>query len=172
MLAAGSLHDLRFEGPYLVLTILTVLFAAAFVISLVVASRRRGTNFTAEGRLLRLEGLEVVEVPAAGHPITVYGVERHQTSIEAARAHTTGPLRALIVPDVGNWWGLRCDIAVYLLSNVGFHLIGRLGDQAQVSWQAFFDEWRAAGRFLVVPAELTGDERHRKVDVRLEGALA
>ncbi|MFC4243096.1 hypothetical protein ACFOYW_06900 [Gryllotalpicola reticulitermitis] len=172
MLVAGSMHDLRRDGLYLAFTILTVVFVVAFAIALFAASRRRGPNFTAEGRLLRLDGLELVEVPAAGHPLTVYGVERHQTSIEAARAHTSGELRALLISDAGSWWGLRSDIAVYLLSGVGFHLIGRLGDQAQVSWQHLFDEWRAAGRFLVVPAEVAGTTRHLTVDVRLEGAIA
>lgn len=172
MLGAGSMHDLDLEAPYLVLTILTVVFGVAFLASLFLVSRRRGRNFTAEGRLLRLDGLELVEVPAAGNPITVHGVERHQIAIEAARAQARGAIRALLVPDTGNWWNLRSDIAVYLLSGAGFHLVGRLGDQAQVSWQRFFDDLRAKGRFLVVPADVKGTQRPFTVDVRLEGALA
>lgn len=175
--ATASFHDLRLEAPYLVLTVLTIVFAVAFVVSIVVVQRQSGPNFTAEGRLRRLEGLELIEVPAAGHPLTVYGVERHQGSIAAAQAVTRGDPRALVVPDVGDAWSLRSDIAIYLISGSRFYLIGRLGEQAQVSWQHAFDELRAAGRYIVAPAEVIGSGPHGldrpfKVDVRLEGALA
>jgi hypothetical protein len=169
MLATGSLHDAGLEAWYVVGIVVTVLFAAALVIGLVVAARRRGPNFTAEGALARLEGLDLIEVPLSGHPITVAGVSRHQISIGAALARTTGAPRALLIPDAGNWWNLRSDIAVYLLADDGFHHVGRVGDQAQVAWQAELDALRTAGRYAVVPAEVTGAERSFAVDVRLEG---
>jgi hypothetical protein len=172
MLATGTMHDLDAEGPYAAMIVVSVLFAIGFAIGLIVAARRRGPNFTAEGRLARLEGLDLVAVPAAGHPITVFDVSRHQISIEAALAHGSRTPQALLVPDAGNWWNLRADIAVYLLAENGFHLVGRLGDRAQVSWQARLDELRADGRYAVVPAEVTGAQRPYAVDVRLEGLHA
>lgn len=169
LLTTGTVQDLNAQALYAVMIVVTVLFAAALVTGLIAAARRRGPNFTAEGRLARLDGLDLVEVPAAGHPITVYGVERHQISIEAALARGSHTPRALLVPDAGSWWGLRADIAVYLLTTKGFHYVGRLGDRAQLSWQAALDELRSAGRFAVVPAEIKGTRRPYAVDVRLEG---
>ena len=169
MLATGSMHDMRADAAYVVGIVVTALFAIVLVIGTVVAARRRGPNFTAEGRLARLEGLDLVHAPVAGHPITVADVSRHQIAIGAALARSTQPPAALLVPDAGNWWNLRSDIAVYLLADDGFHHVGRLGDQAQVAWQSALDELRAAGRYAVVPAEVTGRERSFAVDVRLDG---
>ena len=174
--ATGSLYDLRLEGLYVVLAVLTVAFAIAVVVWAVALVRRHGPNFTPEGQLRQVEGLQLVEVQAAGHPLTVYGVERYQGAIAAAQAVTRGDFRALVVPEVGTAWSLRSDVAVYLLAGDRFYRVGRLGEQAQVAWQPVLDELRAAGRYLVAPAEVIGSgphglERPFKVDVRLEGAL-
>jgi hypothetical protein len=169
MLVTGSLHDIGAGAAYFAGIVVTIVFAIVVAAGMTAAARRRGPNFTAEGRLARLEGLDLVEVPAAGHPITVADVGRHQIGIGAALARTAGTPRALLVPDAGNWWNLRSDIAVYLLADDGFHHVGRLGDQAQVSWQPLIDALRAAGRFVVVPAEVKGTARSFVIDVRLEG---
>jgi hypothetical protein len=172
MLVTGSLHDMGADAAYVAGIVVTVLFAAALVVGVVVSARRRGPNFTAEGHLATLEGLDLVEVPATGHPIAVADVRRHQIGIGAAIARTSGELRALLVPGAGNWWNLRCDVAVYLLSDDGFHHVGRLGDQAQVAWQSELDELGAEGRYAVVPAVVSGAERSFALDVRLEGLRA
>lgn len=169
MLVTGSLHDVHAEGWYLAGIVVTVLFVGALAVGMAAAARRHGPNFTAEGRLAKLEGLELLEVPAAGHPITVADVRRHQIEIGAALARTVQEPRALLVPGVGNWWNLRSDIAVYLLADDGFHHVGRLGDQAQLAWQAELDALRAESRYAVVPAVVTGVARSFAVDVRLEG---
>ncbi|GAA4181116.1 hypothetical protein [Gryllotalpicola koreensis] len=169
MLVTGSLHDVGAGAAYLAGIVVTIVFAIVVAAGMAAAARRRGPNFTAEGRLARIEGLDLVEVPAAGHPITVADVTRHQISIGAALARSAGAPRALVIPDVGNWWNLRSDIAVYLLADDGFHHVGRLGDQAQVAWQPVVDRLRAAGRFAVVPAEVKGAARSFTIDVRLEG---
>ncbi|GAA4164434.1 hypothetical protein GCM10022286_26160 [Gryllotalpicola daejeonensis] len=172
MLVTGSLHDIGADALYVVGIVVTVLFVVALIIGITVAARRRGPNFTAEGHLARLEGLELIEAPAAGHPITVADVRRHQISIGAALARSTREPRAILVPDVGNWWNRRSDIGVYLLSDHDFHHVGRIGDQAQVAWQRELDELRAQGRFAVVPAVVTGVAPKFAVDVRLEGLRA
>ncbi|HEY0249736.1 MAG TPA: hypothetical protein VGC45_15905 [Gryllotalpicola sp.] len=169
MLVTGSLQDLGYAAVYVVGIVVTVLFAAGLVVGLIAAARRRGANFTAEGRLLRLEGLEFTTAPRAGHPITVQDTRRHQFSIELALARGAAPVSALLVPDCGNWWSLRADVGVYLLTDGGFHFAGRLGDQAQVSWQGLLDGLRAAGRYAVVPAEVVNASRPYAIDVRLEG---
>jgi hypothetical protein len=169
MAATSPLYDLHALGLYLVGIVVTVLYAAALLIGLAVAARRRGPNFTAERRLKRLDGLELVESAAAGSPSTVAEVHRHQFAISAAVARGAEGLRALLVPDAGNWWSLRSDIAVYLLAGSRFYHAGRLSDHAQVGWQSVLDELRAAGRYAVVPAEVKGAERSFTIDVRLEG---
>jgi len=169
MLATGSLHDVGADGAYLVGLVVTALFAAAFVVALTAAARRRSPNFTAEGGLKSLEGLELVRPPAAGHPIGVADVARHRIAVGAALARSSAPPPALLVPGAGNWWNLRCDVAVYLLADDGFHHVGRLPDQAQLAWQSALDALRAAGRYAVVPATITGDERSYAVDLQLEG---
>lgn len=169
MAVTSPLYDLRAIGWYVAGIVVTVLYAAAVLIGVAIAGRRRGPNFTAEGRLKRLEGLELVEAPAVGNPTTVAEVHRRQLAISAAVARGSEGLRALLVPDAGSWWGLRSDVAVYLLSGPRFYQVGRLSDHAQGGWQSMLDELRAAGRYAVVPAEVRGAERSFTVDVRLEG---
>lgn len=169
MAATSPLYDLQLVGAYVVGIVVTVLYGAVLIIALALAARRRGPNFTAEGQLKRLEGLELVESAGAGSPTTVADVHRHQYSISAAVARGTEGLRALLVPDAGSWLGLRSDVAVYLLAGGRFYHVGRLSDHAQVGWQGVLDELRASGRYAVVPAEVTGAERAFTVDVRLDG---
>lgn len=169
MAATSPLYDLRAVGAYLAGVVVTVLYGAALVIGLAIAARRRGPNFTAEGQLKRLEGLELVELPGAGNPSTVADVHRHQFAISAASARGAHGLSALLVPDAGNWWSLRSDVAVYLLAGSRFYHVGRLNDRAQVGCQSTLDELRAAGRYAVVPVEVAGAERFFTIDVRLEG---
>jgi hypothetical protein len=169
MLATGTLGDLGLRAPYAAGIAVTVLLAAALAIGLVVAARRRSPNFTAEGRLARLEGLGLVHAPATGLPNRLVDVERHKISTGAALARTSGPPEALLVPDAGSWWNLRLDVAVYLLAGDGFHHVGRLSDRAQVAWQGTLDALRAAGRYAVVPASVTGNERGYVIEVSLDG---
>lgn len=169
LLLTGSLYDARFHAAYIAMIAVSALYVLGFVVGLVVAARRRGANFTAEGRLRSLAGLDLVAVPAAGHPITVQDARRKQTAIEATLAHGSRTPRAVLVPGVGNGFSLRDDIAVYLLSGTGFHHVGRLGDQAQVALQPAFDALTRQGRYAVVDAEVTGAARPYGVDVRLEG---
>lgn len=171
MLVTGSLHDMGLTAAYVSMCVITFFGWIAVIASLIVAGRRRG-NFNAEGLPVSLEGLDLVEAPAVGHPITVADVRRHQIEIGAAVARTTGEPRALLVTDAGTWWNLRSDIAVYLLSDEHFYRAGRIGDQAQVAWQRELDELRAQGRFAVVPATVTGAAPKFAVDVRLEGLRA
>ncbi|AYG04516.1 hypothetical protein D7I44_13910 [Gryllotalpicola protaetiae] len=169
MAATSPLYDLHAIGAYVTGIVVTVVYGAALVVALVIGARRRGPNFTAEGQLKRLDGLELAESATAGGPSAVADVHRHQYAISAAAARGADGLRALLVPDAGSWLGLRSDVAVYLLTAGRFYHVGRLSDHAQVGWQGVLDELRAAGRYAVVPAEVTGVERAFKVDVRLEG---
>ena len=169
MAATSPLYDLHAVGAYLVGIVVTVVYGIALVVALVIGARRRGPNFTAEGQLKRLEGLELVESAGTGSPSTVADVHRHQYAISAAAARGRHGMRALLVPDAGSWLGLRADVAVYLLAGDRFYHAGRLSDHAQVGWQSVLDELRAAGRYAVVPAEVAGAERALTVDVRLDG---
>lgn len=169
LLGTGSLHDAQLDTAYAAMIVISAVYFVAFIVGLVVAARRRGPNFTAEGRLKTVDGLELVEIPAVGHPITVQDVRRRQTAIEAALAHGSRTPRAVLVPGVGNGFSLRDDIAVYLLSDNGFHHVGRLGDRAQVAMQGAFDALAAQRRFVVVDAVVTGEARPYGVDVRLDG---
>jgi hypothetical protein len=172
MLATGTMGDLRLTVAYAMGIGVTVLLAAALAIGLVVSARRRSPNFTAEGRLARLEGLELVHAPATGLPNRLADVDRHKTSIDAALARSSAPPAALLIPDAGSWWNLRLDVAVYLIADNGFHHVGRLSDRAQVAWQGTLDALRAAGRYAVVPATVTGVERRYIVEVSLDGLKA
>jgi hypothetical protein len=169
MLVTGTMHDLQAGAAYVAGIVVTAVFVIALVAGIASARRRRGPNFTAEGRLARIEGLELVTAPAAGHPITVAEAARHQIAIGAALARSSEPPLALLVPGAGNWWNLRSDVAVYLLAGERFYDVGRLGDQAQVAWQDALDELQAAGRYAMVPAEVSGEPRRFAVDVRLDG---
>lgn len=169
MAATSPLYDLHAVGAYAAGIVVTIAYAVVLFIALAIGARRRGPNFTAEGQLKRLEGLELVESAGGGSPSTVADVHRHQYAISAAAARGAGGLRALLVPDAGTWWSLRSDVAVYLIAGDRFHHVGRLSDHAQVAWQSVLDELRAAGRYAVVPAEVAGVERSFTVDVRLDG---
>ncbi|WP_022881778.1 hypothetical protein [Gryllotalpicola ginsengisoli] len=170
MLATGTAQDVGAASAFRVLLAVTIAAAVASAIYVATDARRRGPQFTAEGQLRSLEGLELVPVAGTGHPITVADARRDQHGIEAARARGGERLPAVLVPDAGNWWNLRSDIAVYLVVDGVAYRAGRLGDQAQVAWQQRLDELKASGRYAVVEAEIVGTARPFAVDVRLEGA--
>lgn len=151
-----------------------VLLAAALVYLVVSISRdRRGANPDQWGNLLSVDGLALVDAVGVEREVrTVSPVDetaRHQAAIELARLHGGADQEAVLVPRASRWLGRRYRVGVQLVGGDRPRHAGYLGAAAEDRWLDQLDAMRGAGRYVRVPARITGEARPFKVELDLSG---
>lgn len=142
---------------------------------LVVALVRSGRSENPDrwGDLSSLEGLEVVDAPGRERDVrTVVPVEdanRHQPAIELARLHGGAEQHAVLVPRASRWLSRRYRIGVQLVGGDRPRHAGFLGRAAEERWTEVLDDLREQGRYVRVPALVTGASRPHGVELDLSG---
>lgn len=164
----------RPDAPPALFWALMVLIVAALgwlVAGLVRSGRRE--NPDGWGDLSTLDGLDVVD--AAGRErdvrsvVPVDDVNRHQPAIELARLHGGAEQHAVLVPLASRWLSLRYRIGVQLVGGDRPRHAGFLGRSAEDRWIDVLDGLRREGRYVRVPALITGASRPYGVDLDLSG---
>lgn len=145
--------------------------------SLVGASRR--TNPDQWGDLSTLEGLDIIDAMRREQEVRtvvpVDDVQRHQPAIELARLFGGTEQHAVLVPRASRWMSRRYRIGVQLVGGGGSDRprhAGFLGRAAEERWIDLLDGLREQGRFVRVPAIITGASRPHKVELDLSGLEA
>lgn len=146
--------------------VLLVLAIVAALLLIVPLLRPRGRD--SENTRKTLEGLELVEV-APVHTVRVLESERRQSSIEAARAKTTGEPTAILTPDASRWLGLRLRIAVDLRAGDGrLYRAGFLPPELEPAWNARLLPLASEHAAAEIQARIVGAERPFRVEVLLD----
>ena len=164
----------RPDAPPVLFWGLIVLIVAALgwlVVSLVRSARRE--NPDQWGDLATLEGLEIVDAPrrssAVRAVVPVDDTLRHQPAIELARLHGGAEQAAVLVPRASRWLSRRYRIGVQLVGGDRPRHAGFLGRASEDRWVELLDGLREHGRFVRVPALITGAARPYGVDLDLSG---
>jgi hypothetical protein len=164
----------RPDAPPVLFWGLIVLIVAALgwlVVSLVRSARRE--NPDQWGDLATLEGLEIVDAPrrssAVRAVVPVDDTQRHQPAIELARLHSGAEQAAVLVPRASRWLSRRYRIGVQLVVGDRPRHAGFLGRASEDRWVELLDGLREDGRFVRVPALITGAARPYGVDLDLSG---
>ena len=164
----------RPEGPPVVFWGFMVLVAGAIgwlIWSLVRSGRRE--NPDQWGDLSSLEGLEVVDAPQRSREVRavvpVDDTHRHQPAIELARLHGGTEQSAVLVPRASRWLSRRYRIGVQLVGDDHPRHAGFLGRSAEDRWTGLLDGLRDHGRYVRVPALITGAARPFGVELDLSG---
>lgn len=194
--APRFVHPLRWEPlPYLVLLVLLVLTglirpesgpafgalvaaiaAAGAWLATVFVRERRMRNPDPMGDLTALDGLDLVDAPAAGgalrRMVPVADAHRHQPAIDLARLHGGADQHAVLVPRARRWLSPRYRIGVQLVGDGRPRHAGFVADGADATWRDRLDALRERGRYARVPARIEGSARPFRVDLDLSGLPA
>jgi hypothetical protein len=171
---------IRPDGLPVLFWILVVLILATIGwlgASLAGASRR--TNPDQWGDLSTLEGLDIVDATRREREVRtvvpVDDVQRHQPAIELARLFGGTEQHAVLVPRASRWMSRRYRIGVQLVGGGGSDRprhAGFLGRAAEERWIDVLDGLREQGRYVRVPAIITGASRPHAVELDLSGLEA
>ncbi|WP_344374742.1 hypothetical protein [Agromyces tropicus] len=163
------------SGPWYVLLVVAIVAAAAWILVLFLRERRM-RNPDPMGDLSTLDGLAVVEAPAVASAVRtvvpVIDVHRHQAAIDLARLHGGVDQHAVLVPRARRWLSPRYRIGVQLVGDPTPRHAGFLGDAADARWRDALDRERGRGRYVRVPAQVTGTARPYGVELDLSGLEA
>jgi hypothetical protein len=161
--------------PYTVLLVATL----AWLVAGLVRGRRDVANPDRWGDLSSLDGIVILDAPRRAREVrTVLPVAdtlRHQAAIDLARIHGGAEQHAVLVPRASRWLSRRYRVGVQLVGGDRPRHAGFLADAGAEPWRDRLDELRGEGRFVRVPALITGEPRRLGVDLDvsgLEGALA
>ncbi|WP_350347041.1 hypothetical protein ABIQ69_10360 [Agromyces sp. G08B096] len=175
LLATGFIRP---DAPaWLLWPFLVLLVAAIGFVVVRFAAERRPANPDRWGDLSTLDGLELVDAPGAVQQVrTVVPVEdaqRHQGAIELARLHGGVAQTAVLVPRASRWLSPRYRVGVQLVGAADSggrpRHAGFLTADAQERWGGRLDALRTRGRYVRVPAFITGAERPFGVELDLSG---
>jgi hypothetical protein len=166
-----SAADWPVIGP--VLSILLLVAAIALALALIVPLIRRGGR-DSEGTRRSLDGARLVPyadaaaaagVHIAPRRLAVDETSRRQTSIDAARATSTG-LRAVLTPDASRWLGRELRVAVDLVTDKGtIHRAGFVPRDVDASIHRVIAPLTAEGRAALVPVVVSGSTRPITVEI-------
>lgn len=154
-----------------------VLLVASLVwlVAVLVRGRRR-TNPDQWGDLRTLEGLELVEAPAPARAVRqvapVADSHRHQPAIDLALLHGGADQHAVLVPRASRWLSMRYRIGVQLVGGGTPRHAGFLPEKVDATWRELLDGLALEGRYVQVPARITGDARPHGVELDLGGLEA
>lgn len=152
-----------------------VVVALAWLVVSVVRSARRG-NPDQWGDLSTLDGLDVVDAPRRERQVRsvvpVEDTQRHQPAIDLALLHGGAEQEAVLVPRASRWLSLRYRIGVQLVGGDRPRHAGFLGRAADERWLELLDALRERGRYVRVPAIVTGASRPHGVELDLSGLEA
>ncbi|WP_022890931.1 hypothetical protein [Agromyces italicus] len=159
--------------PWLFWPFIVLLVAAlAWLIAGLVSGRRRG-NPDRWGDLLTLHGIELVDAPhlerAVRRVAPVADTHRHQSAIDLALLHGGADQEAVLVPRASRWLSRRYRIGVQLIGGGTPRHAGFLGDAVDATWRELLDGLATGGRYVKVPARITGDSRPHGVELDLGG---
>ncbi|KRC58374.1 hypothetical protein ASE14_17355 [Agromyces sp. Root81] len=144
---------------------------AWLLVGLVRGSRR--ANPDQWGDLTTLEGLELVDAPRVEREVRavapVADAHRHQPAIELARLHGGPEQHAVLVPRASRWLSRRYRIGVQLVGGDRPRHAGFLGEAADDRWRELLDGLHERGRYVRVPALVTGASRPYGVELDLSG---
>ena len=164
----------RPDGAPILLWVLVALLLASLawlVVSLVRSTRR--SNPDQWGDLSSLDGIRLIDAPRREREVrTVVPVDdtqRHQPAIELARLHGGTEQHAVLVPRASRWLSRRYRIGVQLVGGDRPRHAGFLGRASEDRWVELLDGLREDGRFVRVPALITGAARPYGVDLDLSG---
>lgn len=159
--------------PAVFWTFLALMIAALawLVASLVRSVRRR--NPDRWGDLSTLDGLDVVDAPRRERQVRsvvpVDDAHRHQPAIELAQLHGGTEQQAVLVPRASRWLSPRYRIGVQLVGGDRPRHAGFLGRIAEDRWLDLLDGLAVRGRYVRVPAIVTGESRPFGVELDLSG---
>jgi hypothetical protein len=153
---------------------LLVVGALVWLVGSLVRSSRR-TNPDQWGDLSTLDGLDVVDAPhfdrRVRSVVPVEDAQRHQPTIELARLFGGTEQHAVLVPRASRWLSRRYRIGVQLVDGNRPRHAGFLGRAAEERWADLLDGMRQHGRYVRVPAKVTGSARPYGVELDLSGLV-
>lgn len=165
---------IRPESPPLLVWLLVVLVAAAIgwlIASLVRGSRQ--TNPDQWGDLSTLDGLDLVDASprarAVRAVVPVDDTRRHQPAIELARLFGGAEQHAVLVPRASRWMTRHYRVGVQLVGGDRPRHAGFLGRASEERWVDLLDGLHERGRYVRVPAIITGASRPYGVELDLSG---
>ncbi|WP_448004120.1 hypothetical protein [Agromyces bauzanensis] len=149
-----------------------VVAALGWLVATLVRSGRR-ENPDQWGDLSSLDGIDVIDAARRERDLrTVVPVDdthRHQPAIELARLHGGAEQHAVLVPRASRWLSRRYRIGVQLVGGDRPRHAGFLGRAAEDRWIEVLDDLREQGRYVRVPALVTGASRPHAVELDLSG---
>ncbi|WP_146184942.1 hypothetical protein [Agromyces badenianii] len=160
-------------APWLLWPFLLLLVAAVVWLVVGLVRGARTANPDLWGDLASLDGLDIVEVPRVEREVRavapVADTHRHQPAIELARLYGGPEQQAVLVPRASRWLSRRYRIGVQLVGGDRPRHAGFLGEAVDDRWRELLDELLERGRFVRVPALITGDSRPYGVELDLSG---
>ncbi|MGX5695127.1 hypothetical protein ACWKWP_02915 [Agromyces soli] len=161
------------SSPWLFWPLIVVLAASLVYLVISIGRERRGANPDQWGNLLHLDGLTIVDAGAEEREVRavvpVDGVARHQAAIDLARVHGGAEQQAVLVPRASRWLGRRYRIGVQLVGGDRPRHAGYLPESAEDRVVQRLDAMRGEGRYVRVPALITGSTRPYGVELDLSG---
>ncbi|WP_234661450.1 hypothetical protein [Agromyces marinus] len=162
-------------GWYVLLLFAIALTAGWGVIAFM--RERRTRNPDPMGGLTGLDGLAIVDAPALAASVRavvpVADTHRHQSAIEIARVHGGPDLHAVLVPRARRWLSPRYRVGVQLIAagtgDARPRHAGFLREDADARWRDRLDALRVDGRYVRVPARITGAAQPRGVELDVSG---
>lgn len=170
LLIATSVVGPRLPALYWVLFAVTSVVAASLLVMIVMGIARGPGNPDSAGILSSLDGLELVEFPAADAPPTpVVGTRRHQAALDAVHARGISSPPAVLVPDATRWLARRIRIAVHLVADEHVYHVGFLPEAATVRYNSGLHELAAQRRYVRAPSSMIGKPGSYGVELALGG---
>lgn len=161
------------SSPWLFWPLISVLAVSLGYLVYSISRERRGANPDQWGNLLRLDGLTIVDAAGAEREVRtvvpVEGASRHQAAIDLARVHGGAEQQAVLVPRASRWLGRRYRIGVQLVGGDRPRHAGYLPASAEERVVDRLDAMRGEGRYVRVPALITGAARPFGVELDLSG---
>jgi hypothetical protein len=161
------------SSPWLFWPLIVLLAASLVYLVVSIGRERRGANPDQWGNLRTLDGLTIVDAGPAERAVRtvvpVDGVSRHQAAIDIARVHGGAEQQAVLVPRASRWLGRRYRVGVQLVGGDRPRHAGYLPASAEDRFVDRLDEMRRGGRYVRVPAIITGAARPFGVELDVSG---
>jgi hypothetical protein len=159
--------------PALFWGLMTLVVAALGWLIASLARSGRPTNPDRWGDLSTLDGLDLVDAARRARDVRavvpVDDTQRHQPAIELARLHGGAEQHAVLVPRASRWLSRRYRVGVQLVGGDRPRHAGFLTRAAEQRWIEVLDDLRVQGRYVRVPALVTGASRPYGVELDLSG---